>query len=321
MKSSPKILSRNSQEQFQAWNPSELDVEFAVSPAETQKEQILAIFRGEAELNGDQSDGRPALYRGAAGQSFSAWQPGEMPSKPAGVSRASWTFFGSAEVSSRNIQQPQKFEFEVLKESTEQDQQENGASMILEQARIQAEEIILAAQSEADNVLLQAQEEIDEQKKEAYQQGRNQAIREFEDALKSTRSMVEEVHAWKTELMSQGERILVDMLVEIARKIFSEGVELNPEALQINLNRIMENAHGLGDLNIFLNPRDAKLLDPSWSEYQMLVTGDRVKVIPSGKITPGGCFVKGNMGSVDGRVETQLSAILKTFEEDSELAE
>jgi flagellar biosynthesis/type III secretory pathway protein FliH len=126
------------------------------------------------------------------------------------------------------------------------------------------------------------------------------------------------VQAWKSDLIPQGERILVDMLVEIARKMFGEGVELNPEALQINLNRIMENAQGLGDLKIFLNPRDAKLLDPSWSEYQMLVTGDRVKIIPSGKITPGGCFIKGNMGNVDARVETQLNAVLNTFEEGRE---
>jgi flagellar biosynthesis/type III secretory pathway protein FliH len=111
------------------------------------------------------------------------------------------------------------------------------------------------------------------------------------------------------------------MLVEIAQKMFGEGVELNPEALQINLNRIMENAQGLGDLKIFLNPRDAKLLDSSWSEYQMLVTGDKVKIIPSGRITSGGCYIKGNMGNVDGRVETQLNAVLKTLEENSELAE
>ena len=97
--------------------------------------------------------------------------------------------------------------------------------------------------------------------------------------------------------------------------MFGEGVELDTNALQINLNHIMENAHGLGNLNIFLNPRDAKNLDPSWSEYQMLVSGDTVKIIPSGKITRGGAFVKGDMGVVDGRVETQLSAILKTFSE------
>jgi len=77
----------------------------------------------------------------------------------------------------------------------------------------------------------------------------------------------------------------------------------------------MENAQGLGDLNIFLNPRDAKLLDPSWSEYQLLISGNKIKIIPSEEITPGGCTVKGSTGMVDGRVETQLAAIMNTFAE------
>jgi len=83
----------------------------------------------------------------------------------------------------------------------------------------------------------------------------------------------------------------------------------------------MESAQGLGDLNVFLNPRDARLLDPSWSEYQLLITGDKVKVIPSEKITPGGCFVKGSMGAVDARVETQLAAVIKSLEENKDINE
>jgi flagellar biosynthesis/type III secretory pathway protein FliH len=324
MKSSPKLSSRNAPVQFQAWNPADLDLEVAVPPAEPQKEQILAIFRSEVEANNDHPDRWPALYRGGTGQRFKSWQPGEMPSEPGGASKTEWTFFGPAKTLSQVIHQPRRFEFEVLEESYPQEQQEQPQELepsVLDQARLQAEEIILAAQAEADNILLQAQEEIDQQKQEAYQQGRDQAALEFEQALKATRMIVEEVQAWKTELMAQGERILVQMLVEIAQKMFGEGVELNPEALQINLNRIMENAQGLGDLKIFLNPRDAKLLDSSWSEYQMLVTGDKVKIIPSGRITSGGCYIKGNMGNVDGRVETQLNAVLKTLEENSELAE
>jgi flagellar biosynthesis/type III secretory pathway protein FliH len=105
------------------------------------------------------------------------------------------------------------------------------------------------------------------------------------------------------------------MLKDIAQTIFGEGVRLEPHALQINLNRVMEYAQKLGDLNIFLNSQDAELLDPSWGEYQLLITGNRVKVIPSEKIKPGGCIVKGSMGMVDGRVETQLAAVLNAIEE------
>jgi flagellar assembly protein FliH len=188
-------------------------------------------------------------------------------------------------------------------------------------AREQADEIILDAQKTADNLLAQAQDEIDHQKKEATRQGLDEAHREIESTLQASHALVTEVQAWQKELMAQGEQILVEMVKEISQTMFGEGAKLDANALQVNLNRVMESAQGLGDLNVFLNPRDARLLDPSWSEYQLLITGDKVKVIPSENITPGGCFVKGSMGSVDARVETQLAAVIKSLEENKEASE
>ena len=43
-----------------------------------------------------------------------------------------------------------------------------------------------------------------------------------------------------------------------------------------------------------------------------------MRTLPSEKITPGGCVIKGNMGMVDARVETQLTAVLDTMTEVSE---
>lgn len=325
MKSFSKIIPCADQEQLETWNPTELGVELATSTTLAQKKQILDIFRDEAEdsANKKETGSSSVLHLAGISQGFATWQPGEMVLQPAEIRKVEWAFIESTENSSKNSVEPRGFEFDLLEEAAPQgpSDPERETSLILERARLQAEELILAAQAEADNVLLQAQEEIDEQKKEAYQQGWDKACREIEETLKATHMMVEEVQTWKTDLISQGERILVEMLKEIAQKMFGEGVELDTNALQINLSRIMDSSHGLGDLNIFLNPRDAKTLDPSWSEYQMLVSGDKVKIVPSGKITRGGCFVKGDMGIVDGRVETQLSAILKTFDEANELAE
>ena len=47
----------------------------------------------------------------------------------------------------------------------------------------------------------------------------------------------------------------------------------------------------------------------------MLSLGEQVKIIPTGNVLPGGCLIKGNIGTVDARVETQLNTILKTFDE------
>jgi flagellar biosynthesis/type III secretory pathway protein FliH len=56
-------------------------------------------------------------------------------------------------------------------------------------------------------------------------------------------------------------------------------------------------------------------------DQYLLVSGGQAKIVPSDNITRGGCYVKGNMGIVDGRVETQLDAFLQTFDEVSNLAE
>jgi flagellar biosynthesis/type III secretory pathway protein FliH len=47
----------------------------------------------------------------------------------------------------------------------------------------------------------------------------------------------------------------------------------------------------------------------------LLITGNKVRVVPSEKILPGGCFVKGGTGAVDARVETQLASVLNTIDE------
>jgi len=336
MKSFLNPITRGaSADQRALWNPSEEFVPF-VSKDE-KKVQVLAMF-GQEELvpfenkqvkEGKENQADPetkqkkvhsVVHSADTERTFATWSPGGMDWQPPFVGREAWAFIETAENILPTVVEeilPEEIAPEPLPVVEEFDP-EKAAGVVLRRARAEADEIILDAQHTADNTLLQAQEEIEHQKKEAYQQGLTEARAEFASALMATRALVEEVHAWQKSIMSEGEHILVDMVKEIAQTMFGEGVKLDPQALQINLNRVMESAQGLGDLNVFLNPRDARLLDPSWTEYQLLISGDKVKVIPSENITPGGCFVKGSMGTVDARVETQLTAVMKTFEENKD---
>lgn len=276
----------------------------AVSPTELQKEQVLAILRNEEEngMGRHRGRSRPILTDIAV----TAWQPEDIDLQPPLQEIKAWDLTVlSDEVEESPTQ-------ELWQEGPDPEKE---AEEVLKEACVQAEEILIEARATADKVILQAQDEIDSQKKEGYQQGYSEARREFAEAFGAVHAMVEEVRQWRDALTTQGEQILVEMLKDVAQTMFGEGVRLDANALQINLNRVMEHAQKLGDLNIFLNSRDAELLDPSWSEYQLLITGNRVKIIPSEKITPGGCIVKGSMGMVDGRVETQLAAVIDAIEE------
>ena len=314
MKSLSRISPRASHEQLKPWDIAELNVELTESPQEIDKEQILALFRNGGENgSGERENGfRSTLYPAGTNLTLTTWQPGEIDLQPPLEVDKEWIFAES----------PVSFyddsEKGIWKEESDFEKESVSG---LKQARTQAEEILLEARTEANQLLLQAQEEIEQEKKNGYQQGWSAARSEMQEALKAASAMVDEIHKWQSEFMSQAEQTIIEMLKEISQTLFGEGVHLDANALQINLNRIMENAQRLGDLNIFLNPRDANLLDPSWKEYQFLISGNKVRVIPSEKITPGGCIIKGNIGMVDGRVETQLAAILNTFDEMREVTQ
>lgn len=313
------LISGASADQHAVWTPSEELVPYV--PKQEKKEQVKAMFL-EDLLEKKEQKPRSNIHTVDSNKQFTKWQPGGMDWQPPFVGHDAWVFIETDQdivlpppsrdvVVEENVPQPAPVEppFDPEKE----------AGAILRRARAEADEIILEAQRAADSSVSQALEEIEQLKQDAIQQGLQQGLNELRQELGTllgaSRLMVDEVQEWKKSLLAQGEQVIVTMVKDIAQTMFSEGVQLDGQALQMNLNRVMESAQGLGDLNIFLNPRDARLLDPSWSEYQLLISGDRIKVIPSENITQGGCFVKGSMGTVDARVETQLAAVLKTFDE------
>ena len=305
----------NTSASAKAWTPPELGDEPTPPAPGGQKEKVLSVFRAdEEETKQNGQSKKSALHQKGTQKNVTAWQPGAIGEQSESARVDDWSFIevtGTPFDRAWQMQSPGQFS-----EGTSRGRffPDNESAKLLERARRQAEEIILNAQAEADNIMLQAQTEIDEQKKEGYQQGSEQALAEVEGTLKAVRMMAEEVHGWKSELTSQSEKILIEMMKDFARKMFGEGVKLDPQALHDNLDRIMENAGGLGELKVFLNPQDAKLLDPSWKEQQFLVLGEQVKIVPSANITRGGCLVKGNLGMVDARVETQLDSILNAFD-------
>jgi flagellar assembly protein FliH len=311
MKSFSKIHSPSSNPSLKTWNVGDLDVESNVTPPDAEIEQIMALF-------GAGKDWQPSQFNHEARLSFhptrtevelANWFPDDLDIQTDGET-PEWEFINP---SNDFINLPEQ---QILQEKLEAEKER--VELIHQartQARAEADEILKAARLEADKIVSHAKNEIEQAKKNGY----HAAYNEMQGALAATRAMVEEAHKWQSAFLESSEQTLTDMLREIAQTMFGEGVHLDSNALQINLNRIMESAQRLGDLNIFLNPQDADQLDPSWSDYQLLITGNKVRLVPSEKILPGGCFIKGSTGSVDARVETQLAAVLNTIDEISEM--
>ena len=312
MKSFSKTRPNAALENVPVWEPPELDLDGAPSfPLDAHKSVILSIFEDPEKK--PSKPRRSTLHPADGAKAYAAWRPDSADPQAGDMDFQEWDFvvIPGHEVypAGRKTAQPKPVR------PPEPPAPEKEALAILENARLQAQEIILQAQTRADEIFIKSLAEIEQYKESGRQQGRSEARREMQDAVKAVLAAGGEVETWKTNLSAQGEQILAAMLKKIARRMFGEGFELDRQALQANLNRIMESAHALGNLNLFLNPADASILDPVWADQQMLVSGGQIKIIPSANIARGGCYIKGSMGMVDARVETQLEALLRAFDE------
>ncbi len=300
MKSSSRIFKpgQSSSGQFSRWQMPDFDQQ---AQAETQERaaEILNLFMLSESSPVPERGTRSGLLRGGQLAGLQVWNAPDLQYTPPFVeesNRQDDFFIGD-----------QPFDMEWR-------QQQEGLS-IIEQARQQAAEIVRRAEEEAGQLRLQAADELEAMRQSGYQAGLMQAQEEMKSALQACAELIAEAQAWKQNLVASSENIVLEMIREMAVVLFGQGVALDDQALQINLNRIVEQASTLGELKIYLNPQDVARLDPAWKEYQSLVLGNKVQVIPAEGITRGGCYIQGQFGAVDARVETQLRNLLASFAE------
>jgi flagellar assembly protein FliH len=192
------------------------------------------------------------------------------------------------------------------------------AEETLRRAKEEAQSIVAQAQAEAQRLLNEAREQATVIQRQAYADGQASANAEAQGMLQAARAVVAEVQKWKENLFEEGEMMMLRLVIEIAQTIFGDGLPLDPDTLGQAFTRALSQAKSLGDLRIYLHPQDAAVLSAHWDKLQGVAAGQKIELIPSDLIKRGGCYIEGQYGSVDARVETQFQlatdALLTTLE-------
>lgn len=196
---------------------------------------------------------------------------------------------------------------EELKSAQEQ------AVTLLQETKAQAEAIIAQVRDQADEIVRTAQRQADEIKARAKADGLKAADAETKDLLCTANTIVEEVNAWRDDVFSKSEMMVLRLVIEIAQSIFGDGLPLDPETLGQAFERSLAEAKTLGDLRVYVHPEDAVALGPHWAQRRTSLSGQKIELVPSDIIKRGGCFVEGQYGSVDARVETQFQMAQDTL--------
>lgn len=155
---------------------------------------------------------------------------------------------------------------------------------------------------------------LEEGRREGLRVGREEEVRRLEGELSGAAAALaaaaSEFQAKRDDLLARARRDLLDLAVEIARRIVKREVVRVPETVVLNVESALELIFRRGSIAIHVHPSDAPIVekalaaDPRWKHGF-----DAVEVRPALDVNPGGCRLVSGAGSVDMTLETQLDLI------------
>ncbi|WP_417389223.1 FliH/SctL family protein [Gimesia sp.] len=198
------------------------------------------------------------------------------------------------------------------------------------------EEYILTVRNQTRQMIIDAQAEAEQIRQDAHQSGKQQGFEEASRDIEAkihdrseTRAsqIVEEKLGTVFPAMQaavaglQQEQVnwrqtwdttAVKMCLVIAEKIVRHEIKTHPENVIPMMSEALKLASGTQQIRFLLNPTDVVHLGKNPRSFITNLTGCQTcEIIEDESISPGGCIIETQHGTIDARIETQLDRIFQ----------
>ena len=187
------------------------------------------------------------------------------------------------------------------------------------QALKAAEEKAAEIQMQAERVLqdaeVQAQQLVEEYREKGYEDGMRQAQEvakeELVPVMRNLQESIEKVQDIKNVILKQNEGEIIDLSLDIARKIIGAELTHNPAMVGTVVKSVLD--------RIDLSERITVKVNPEEYEHLMKAVPDYLKnawIVADSSISKGGALVETESGTYDAQIATQLEEIEKKLKKD-----
>jgi flagellar assembly protein FliH len=198
-------------------------------------------------------------------------------------------------------------------------------SVDLEAVRAEAEAIRLKAIRDAERIREQARREgyqrgYDEGYHDGAREAQQRADAELQRTLETLRTqlqqVIESVHAQHEAYLQHAESQMLDLVLEVARKVVREELKLQPAHVLAIVRDALRRVQGVGRLRIRVNPLDVDLLRQNRPSLLQVVEGiESIEIVEDRRVDQGGCIIETEQGVYDARIRTQLGEIERALRE------
>jgi flagellar assembly protein FliH len=207
------------------------------------------------------------------------------------------------------------------------------ARTILRDAEETAQKILREATELADQVKQQALSEIErwweEKRREAeelfqqamaegkeqgfaigHEEGRQQALMEEQASVQAARDVLTAAYAEKEKIIAEAEPFVVELSMEVAKKVIGMELSTSPETVLEMARRVLRRSRVHGHITVCVNHRYFDFIQENREQLLELLDGQaELSIYPDHTVHDGGCVIRTPLGSVDARIDTQLSEI------------
>ncbi len=193
----------------------------------------------------------------------------------------------------------------LLQEASQQ------ADMLKQQALAEIEQWWQERRQEADGLFQQTLTEAKQQGfSEGYQDGKKQALEEERENIETSKEVLSAAYREKERIIAEAEPFLVELSMEIAKKVIGDAVNASPETTLDMVRRVLRRSRVHGEITVCVNHRYFDYIQEHRTQLLELLDGQaELSVFPDHTVQEGGCIIRTPLGSVDARIDTQLTEI------------
>ena len=174
---------------------------------------------------------------------------------------------------------------------------------ILQTARDEAAQIIAQAEEQKEHIEQAMRDEITHHIRAELRAEMSSEIEGFHQELAST---IEQISALHPEITTRAETDLVELALEIAKKIVGREITIDREVALTLAKIALSKLHNRTFARVHLNPDDFAYLQTQRDRFNF---HGSLELVEDRSISQGGCLIQTETGEIDARIESQLDEI------------
>lgn len=222
---------------------------------------------------------------------------------------------------------------EIIEEAGPDEETISIRDQIISDAQIFAEERIREAGEQSEQMLAKAEADIDawwlekrledERHSEAsrqagfeqgYAEGQahaEQAMRqEWESRLEEANAVLKSAYEMREQIIQEAEPFLVELSVSISEKVIGRQMSEAPEMALELIRKALSRRREQGVIALCVAPGQLAFVQAAREELNLVIDSQaELQIIPDATVKDFGCVIRSAYGSIDARIDTQLSEI------------